>query len=425
MPKYKFDLPSDCPRYFRNFSEHLAQFLENIEGKVEEVKIEFEELKTSFKKDIERVETKAKNAMELAESNKTAIDSLKKDLFGMQRKCEGLQTENERLENKCDALDSYGRRENIVIRGIPERQGEDEAQCITSVRDFFVNQLKLERNVVEKMVFQRCHRLGTSDGNTKFRRPVIVRFLDYNDRQLVWSKRFDLNDKTVSLSENFANNVDYRRRLLYPVLRKAKASGRYGKVMLKADTLKLDDKEYRIGDNEDELPEDLQLKQFSIKQIDDWLVFGGIHSKYNFLSNYYSDQVTYKGTTHASVEHAYQFTKAEQYNNKHASRKILCALSPGDAKQLGSNFAGFDRKDWDNRKRAIMTDILRCKFAPNSEMAAKLKATTGKSLAEAGRSRSFAIGVTLNSRVITDTSKWNTTSGNLLGKCLMCVRDEL
>ena len=80
------------------------------------------------------------------------------------------------------------------------------------------------------MIIVRCHRLGSSNigGNsTACNRTMIVRFLNYNDRQMVWMKRFDIKNKSISISENYANNVVKRRQLLYPVMKKTKSMNNY------------------------------------------------------------------------------------------------------------------------------------------------------------------------------------------------------
>ena len=70
--------------------------------------------------------------------------------------------------------------------------------------------MKLDEATVNSMTIVRWHRIGTVnnelDGN-KFNRPIIVRFFNYNDRMLVWAKRFELANENKSISENFANNM--------------------------------------------------------------------------------------------------------------------------------------------------------------------------------------------------------------------------
>ena len=148
-------------------------------------------------------------------------------------------------------------------------------------------------------------------------------------------------------------------------------------------------------------------------------MFGGPHSTFKFLSNYFPEQLTYKNITHDTTEHAYQFAKAQMYNDSAAEEKILCADNPGEAKRISGDVKNFNRKDWDNRKKKIMLDISRIKFKTDSDEAKLLKDTDGKSLAEAGKSKVF-----VNNRNIMDTRKWS-KDGNLLGKCLMEIRNEL
>ena len=104
--------------------------------------------------------------------------------------------------------------------------------------------------------------------------------------------------------------------------------------------------------------------------------------------------------------------------------KLLCVKSATEAKQIGSQIRNFQAADWDSMKTSIMEDLIRIKFSPGSELATRLKAIAGKSLAEAGKSQSFGIGLSLHHPNVFDTSKWS-KNGNILGKTLMKIRDEL
>lgn len=179
-----------------------------------------------------------------------------------------------------------------------------------------------------------------------------------------------------------------------------------------------------MNDNLDDLPAQLHPRQFGRKSNNEHIIFGGIHSNYCFLSNYYSDSITYKNIQYDTLEHALQFQKADRYGDRSAADQILCASSPADAKYYGGKVQGFQSDDWDTVKGGILLELLRCKFSHGTEMAQQLQDTTGKSLAEAGRSRTFAIGLSLNDKNIFDKSKWAPNS-NLLGRTLMQVRDEL
>ena len=52
-------------------------------------------------------------------------------------------------------------------------------------------------------------------------------------------KRIHLKGKAYSLHENFANDVEYRRRLMYPILAAARKSAKNGIVYLNDNVLKI------------------------------------------------------------------------------------------------------------------------------------------------------------------------------------------
>ena len=137
----------------------------------------------------------------------------------------------------------------------------------------------------------------------------------------------------------------------------------------------------------------------------------------------------YKGIDHNTIEHAYQYEKSARYNYVTIMEKILSAQTPAEAKLHVSRVSNFKRADWDSVKSAILEELLRIKFTPDSELARRLMSTTGKSRAEAGKSKTFAIGLrlyqcTLSANQQFDTSKWS-MNGNILGTGLMKIRNEL
>ena len=208
---------------------------------------------------------------------------------------------------------------------------------------------------------------------------------------------------------------------MYPILAAAKKSAKYGKVYLNDDVLKINGTEY-TSETLGKLPGELHPSHFSIKQNEHWTVFGGIHSRFNFLSNFYHDAITYDNIPINDVEHAYQYAKARKFDDVDTSERILSARTPSDAKRIGASVQGFKAKVWDKAREDVMLKLLRIKFAPGSDMATKLVATAGKSLAEAGQSVTYSIGMSLNDRDLFKTEKW---TKNMLGKLLMKVREEL
>ena len=113
---------------------------------------------------------------------------------------------------------------------------------------------------------------------------MIVRFLNYNDRQLIWGKPKLLENCTMSMSENFAAIVEHRRKLLYPIIKKARKSPKYPKSFFKGDKLVVDDAEYSLCDMASlKLPDDFNPMQFETKSNESWR-FSTLCNCINFIT---------------------------------------------------------------------------------------------------------------------------------------------
>ena len=137
------------------------------------------------------------------------------------------------------------------------------------------------------------------------------------------------------------------------------------------------------------------------------MMIDSFRGEYFFLSNFYEVPVTYGGVTYTNNEAAFQAQKSTDI----ADRLRFSELPPSQAKRLGRRIAL--RKDWEQVKISIMTEIVRAKFTQNPELADKLSATGDAHLEE---------GNDWGDRT------WGTVNGvgaNNLGKILMQIRDEI
>lgn len=127
---------------------------------------------------------------------------------------------------------------------------------------------------------------------------------------------------------------------------------------------------------------------------------------YFFLSNFYECPVEYDGLKYLNNEAAFQAQKCPDPKD----RVKFTALNPTEAKKLGRSVSL--RKDWEQIKIRIMTEIVEAKFAQNPDLMQKLLETGGAYLEE---------GNDWGDRV------WGTVNGqgaNNLGRILMQVRDK-
>lgn len=130
---------------------------------------------------------------------------------------------------------------------------------------------------------------------------------------------------------------------------------------------------------------------------------------YRWLSNFWPTRIEYEGHVYKSSEHAFQAAKAA----KGEDREIVAgSKTPGEAKRRGRQVKL--RKDWEEVKVDVMRTILKWKFAPSSELAKKLLATSPARLVEGNHWGDTFWGV--------DDRRGGE---NHLGQLLMEIRDEL
>ena len=129
--------------------------------------------------------------------------------------------------------------------------------------------------------------------------------------------------------------------------------------------------------------------------------------EYQFLSNFYESEVSYKGLKYQNSESAYQ---AHKFLDNHED---FTNLKPMKAKNKARKKEDNIREDWDKVKEGIMLDIVRAKFTQNEELK-RLLINTGDAYLVEGNYWGDVY--------------WGMCDGegdNKLGKILMRVREEL
>lgn len=135
-------------------------------------------------------------------------------------------------------------------------------------------------------------------------------------------------------------------------------------------------------------------------------------SSIDFLSNFYSSNIRYKGHTYETVEHIFQTVRCARESDK---VKIRNAASPKLAKIIG-RFVEV-RPNWEANKADVMEKILRIKFRKQSKLRRMLNETGDMQL--------------INLNYWHDTfwgscacTRHKRTGQNMLGAILMKIRAE-
>lgn len=128
--------------------------------------------------------------------------------------------------------------------------------------------------------------------------------------------------------------------------------------------------------------------------------------EYYFLSNFYEAPVTFEGLTYTNNEAAFQAQKC--INPKDRIR--FTTMNPSEAKKEGRKVPL--RKDWEDIKVSVMSELLKAKFDQNPDLKEKLLNTGDEYLVE---------GNTWGDKI------WGQVNGqgqNILGNLLMDLRES-
>ncbi|KAG8229803.1 hypothetical protein J437_LFUL005884 [Ladona fulva] len=104
-----------------------------------------------------------------------------------------------------DALEQYSRRNCLLIHGLPECEGE---VAVNNVLSFFDTKIGIKLPLYS---IDRAHRLGRRNRDHKRPRPVIVKFVSYADRDMVWKSKKRLRGSGFLITESLTS---YRKRVL-------------------------------------------------------------------------------------------------------------------------------------------------------------------------------------------------------------------
>ena len=116
------------------------------------------------------------------------IKDLKEEVTYLRGKVDDITAETDRQEQ-------YSRRNCLLIHGLPESKNENTDLLAMEAIETKMN-IKITDNDID-----RTHRIGKPKNNGK-PRPVIIKFVRYNDRKKIFSSKKLLKDSGVSITES-------------------------------------------------------------------------------------------------------------------------------------------------------------------------------------------------------------------------------
>ena len=168
--------------------------IDNIEKMVNKMTVKVDTFETKVKAIDTRVNDVEKSNTFLSdtyEDTKTKLKSADSDIKKLNNRCKEfentvktLKEKNDVLEARANDLEFRSMRENLLFHGMIENQHED---CEAIVKQFIKEKLDIDQDII----IDRAHRLGKPRGRT---RPIVVKFHQYSDRELIRTKAADKRD---------------------------------------------------------------------------------------------------------------------------------------------------------------------------------------------------------------------------------------
>ena len=233
--------------------------MRRMEVKIDQILTFLPEME-ALKVRLAKVEEENKQLRNTADSTEIELTDLKQSLASTcsqvasnSDELQKLNIEVQQLKCRNIKLEAYTRRENIKIFNLPEIVDETPGDNENLVRAMFEEKVKIGKEDVDEIRFERVHRLPNRRNpyRSSKPRPVIAKFSFYQDKQFVWSSVRKLKDTGIGLSHDYPKEIDEIHEKLYPLLKKAKSEKQ--QAFFKVDKLIINGQVYR-GQETENLP---------------------------------------------------------------------------------------------------------------------------------------------------------------------------
>lgn len=310
---------------------------------------------------------------------------------------------------------AFENRYNIIVSGLKE---EPEKTSKDLIIDLF------KTLGVKKVAIMDASRLGLPRNDNAYHRPIKVRFFNIDDRNKIWRKRRNITAeegaRKVKIQADLPKELRDEMNILYRVVRAAGKTEEYKSAKIRNYAVSLNGKEYGPKDLE-KLPFSIRPSTISNPTSETAAAF---FSKYSKLSNHHHSPFTLQGENFQNMEHYLASKRANLSGQENLMQWAAQATDPKKAKAILHSLRDVKAAEWDQQVEEITLNGLRAKFDQNKHLLSYLKGTGQLMLGEASPNPRWGIGLDLDSPEVLDTTKWD-QKGNLLGRSLMKIRDEL
>lgn len=241
---------SDLPKEPTNADilSYLVQMNTKFSSKIGDIEIRLKNLESldikvaDVDKDLKKMwlfmQDSQKKVEERVNSLEDKHDSINFNVGATNDKITQLEKERDAIKGDLVYLQSQSMRSNLLFAGIEEAPNEVPEQTEQTLRNFMETHLKMAKQEVDEIGFDRVHRIGQRVSGKS--RSIVAKFTVFKDRETVRRLRVKLNDTQFYINEQFPREIVEKRKLLFPKLKAAKRENK--KAWIVYDKLYIDGK---------------------------------------------------------------------------------------------------------------------------------------------------------------------------------------
>ena len=181
----------------------------------------------NLQSEFHRLKEDVRNTVEETSTLQTSVKFLNDEVEASKKK---LRDDEEKSQKEMDDLrlqllnyEVYSRRENLRFYGVPEIEGEENTEAV--LKAFLEKELNVENT--QHIEFQRVHRVGKRDRNTRKHRAIIARCLRFKDREQLFSCRRNIDSQSnFGIGSDLPKQVIDMRKRLIPKMVQARKDGK-------------------------------------------------------------------------------------------------------------------------------------------------------------------------------------------------------
>ncbi len=374
-----------------------------------------------------RVTSKFSRSIQRAEHNSTIavahVAKVSKQVDYVKKVC------TKQLDRIID-LELKANKNNMIFFGVPEDKSErSNDKTLLKIKEI-INAIPNDQDRLtdhnyhydfDKIVIERCYRMGRYNREAKFPRNIFVRVINFNDKSAVmdgYNRRY--LPEGVFIRNDYPPEIRSANRSLGPVLQAVQGTV-YGvtRIKLIQGVIVIDGVKRITLQNILDIPKEIDyMAQFFIETQILYAWFGILH----LFSNFHWCPFEIKGKIYYMTEQFIVIELAKFAKDEDAVTELENMRDPFEMKRRAKEIKGYSQADWAARIPEVAYVANKAKFTQNPYFQERLVETHPKLLAEASTEMPWGCGLTLKHEHIENPKKWKRQG--IMGETLTLIRQE-